>query len=355
MTPPLIGVLGASGAVGRIAADRIAQAGLHRVRLGGRDRDRVEAVAASLPAGVEVQRVDLDDPGELAAFCAGCRVVVNCAGPSYRVLDMVARASWVAGADHVDVGGELAARDALTDEPGERVAVFSAGVMPGLSGLLPRLLTGRPLRRLDSFVGGAAPFTPLSAVDALLTRGDRFGLAMAAWANGAVVPNALTPLRGVTLPGFPVPMHAWPFLTTEAQSLTADEVRAYNVFLSAEIPEALARAWAEVPVGAGADALAPYASAVVAASERDTAEHGPFYVMLFAARPAPAAPPGPSRVLLSTTDSYALSGVVMALATQAVLAGTIVPGAHLAAEVLDPTVTADALRADPLVEALTVR
>jgi hypothetical protein len=350
----VIGLLGASGQVGRTAAERLAASGRAALRLGGRDRERAAGVAAHLPGDAEAVQVDLHDPAGLAAFCAGCRVVVNCAGPSYHVLDTVARAAWAAGADYVDVGGELAARDALGDGPGDRVAVFSAGVMPGLSGLLPRLLTGRPLRRLDSYVGGAAPFTPLSAVDALLTRGERFGVAMAVMRDGAVVPHALGPLHGVGLPGFPAPMHAWPFLTTEAQALPAAEVRAYNVFLSSRIPEALARAWAEVPAGAGADALAPHAPAVVTASEHDAAERGPFYVMLFAARPVPGVPPGPNRVLLTATDSYALSGAVMALATSAVLAGGVAPGSHLAAEVLDPEMAAGALRADPLVDTLTV-
>jgi hypothetical protein len=59
-------------------------------------------------------QVDLNDPAQLAAFCDGCRIVVNCAGPTYRILDTVARAAFAAGADYVDIGGELVAKDALT-------------------------------------------------------------------------------------------------------------------------------------------------------------------------------------------------------------------------------------------------
>jgi hypothetical protein len=245
-------------------------------------------------------RVDLNDPDRLAAFCDGCRIVVNCAGPTYQVLDTVARAAFATGADYVDVGGELAAKDALTghDVPEDRRAVFSAGVMPGLSGLLPRLLAkGRPLRRLDVYVGGAAVFTPLSAVDALLTRGPRFGTPMAAWRAGRVAPNTLAPLHDVRLPGFPVPVHAWPYLTTEAQTLAmgtgADEVRSYNVFVTDRLPEALAASWAQLPdtdpVTLDPATLAPHADAVVRASWQDNADFGAFYVMLFTARPHPGA------------------------------------------------------------------
>ncbi|AQZ63380.1 Putative reductoisomerase in siderophore biosynthesis gene cluster [[Actinomadura] parvosata subsp. kistnae] len=356
----MIGILGATGAVGRTAARRIAAYGLGPLRIGGRNLTKAADLASTLPAPAHAVRVDLNDPAGLAAFCAGCRIVVSCAGPTYQVLDTVARAAFAAGADYVDIGGELAAKDALTGDGvvGDRTAVFSAGVMPGLSGLLPRLLAkGRPPRRLDVYVGGAAVFTPLSAVDALLTRGPRFGEPMAAWRDGRVAPGTLAPLHQVRLPGFPVPVHAWPYLTTEAQTLATDtgagEVRSYNVFVSNRLPEALAAAWAEAP-DARPETLAPYAETVVRASLRDNADFGAFYVMLFTARPRPGAPPGPTRVLLTAVDSYALSGVVMALATRAVLSGAVPPGVHLAAEVLDPDATAAALREDALVTGLTI-
>jgi saccharopine dehydrogenase-like NADP-dependent oxidoreductase len=146
----MIGLLGGTGAVGRTAAERIAAWRLGPLRIGARDLDRTRALAAELPGPAEAVSVDLGDPDTLAAFCAGCRIVVNCAGPSYHVLDTVARAALAAGADYVDIGGELAATDALGQAPPGRTAIFSAGVMPGLSGLLPRLLAdGRPLRRHD--------------------------------------------------------------------------------------------------------------------------------------------------------------------------------------------------------------
>ncbi|MGP3918485.1 saccharopine dehydrogenase NADP-binding domain-containing protein [Nonomuraea sp. 10N515B] len=356
----MIGLLGGTGAVGRTAAQRIAAYGLGPLRVGGRNLTGAADLAGSLTAPAHAVRVDLNDPAELAAFCDGCRIVVNCAGPTYQILDTVARAAFAAGADYVDIGGELAAKDALTsrDVATGRTAMFSAGVMPGLSGLLPRLLAkGRPLRRLDVYVGGAAVFTPLSAVDALLTRGPKFGVPMAAWRDGRVAPNTLSPLHQVRLPGFPVPVHAWPYLTTEAQTLAADtgadEVRSYNVFVSNRLPEALAAVWADADDTRPAT-FAPHAETVVRASQQDNADFGAFYVMLFTARPHPGAPPGPARVLLKAVDSYAVSGVVMALATRAVLAGSVPPGVHLAAEALDPDATVAALRDDPLVDELIV-
>ncbi len=346
----MIGVLGGSGTVGRVVVDRLAAAG-HPVRVGGRDLARAKAV----PGVSEAVAVDLDDADALAAFSAGCSVVVNCAGPSYQVLDVVARAALRAGAGYVDAAGDAVALDALTtDAPRELQrlpAVFSAGLMPGLSGLLPRLLAqAGPIGRLDVYVGGSVEISRLSAVDALLTRGPRFGHALAAWRDGRVVEHALAPLRSVTLPGFRGRVHAWPFLSTEMAALAAAldvaELRNYTVYATENLPAVLATAWADDgPLDAHVDA-------VVEAARRDVQECGRHYALLAHARPPAGSGGGSRRVLLRTPDSYELSGVVAALAAVEIVAGVVPAGAHHAADVLDPRRTAAALAEDDLVTAL---
>ncbi|GAA2400704.1 saccharopine dehydrogenase NADP-binding domain-containing protein [Actinomadura vinacea] len=349
-----IGVLGGSGAVGRIVVDRLTAWELGKLRVGGRDLERVAKVCAQAPkAHTEPMRVDLNDRDELRGFCADCDVVVNCAGPSYQVLDRVARAALAAGAHYVDAAGDLVAIDALGDAPptglADRAAVFSAGLMPGLSGLLPRLLAvDGPPARLDIYVGGAAAIGPLSAVDALLTRGPRFGTALAAWRNGGIAPNALRPLRSVALPGFRGRVHAWPFLSAEASRLAAElgveELRNYTVYVTEAIPRALAAAWADEDAP-----LERHVPAVAAAAEADLAATGPYYTMLFQAVHHDPAPGRPRRLELHTPDSYALSGVVAALTARDLLDERIPPGVHLAAEVLSPRETLTLLADDPLV------
>ncbi|TDC24420.1 hypothetical protein E1265_09720 [Streptomyces sp. 8K308] len=51
-------------------------------------------------------------------------------------------------------------------------------------------------------------------------------------------------------------------------------------------------------------------------------------------------------------DPYHVSGLTAALAANAVLADRTPPGAHFAADVLDPGPVAEALRGDPLVHSL---
>lgn len=358
---PVIGLIGGSGTVGRTAALRMSAAGLGSLRIGGRNLDTATAVAEECVGSAEPVRLNLADEADLEEFCSGCSVVVNCAGPSYLVLDSVARTAFSVGADYVDIGGELPAADALraADISPERTAVFSAGAMPGLSGLLPRLITaGQPLRRLETYIGGVARFTPLSAADGLLTRGDRFGEAMASMQDATIASNSVSPLRDVQLPGFPRPVQAWPYLTTEAQSLGripgVAEVRAYNVFASDRLTRVMTHAWAQLSASPDHDELAPFIPSIVDATVADEDEFGSFYVMLFTGRPARGHDRGVTRVVLRAEDSYGLSGSVVALATERILRGEFSPGVHLAAEVLDPIYAVQWLRADPLVHELVV-
>lgn len=352
-----IGLLGGTGQVGAAAARRIAGAGLGAaVRVGGRDLGRAAAIAAALPGPASAVRVDLTDDADLAAFCHGCRVVVNCAGPSYRVLDRVARAAAAAGADYVDAAGDVPVGQLLAADPPPGMhgwrAVLSAGVSPGLTGLLPRLLTADgPLRSLDVFAGGPARSTSVAAVDTLLTRGPEFGLPGAEWRAGQIHEGALMGLDAVTLPGFPEPVMARPFLSAEAERLArsadVDRIRAYTVFAGGRIPDLLASAWAT------GRPVEDYAAALAALADEEVTEHGQWFTLLAAARRPPRST-GPVRVLLTTPDPSALSGAVVALSVRAVLAGRVSPGVRHAADVLDPDACLTALRVDPAISLLQI-
>ncbi|MCQ8193852.1 saccharopine dehydrogenase NADP-binding domain-containing protein [Streptomyces rugosispiralis] len=349
-----IGVLGGYGAVGSAAVRRLRQAGTGPLLIAGRDPARAAAFARSLsPAGppVEALAVDLDDPASLDRFAARCRLVVNCAGPSYRVLDTVARAALHRGADYVDAAGDDPAairlharcdrRDWLT---AGRTAVLSAGALPGLSGLLPRALamdTDRPVR-LDAYLGGVAALTPAAAGDVLLSHGPEHGVPGAAWREGGVRPRTLEPRRGLSLAAFPQPVNAFPFLSTEAgrlaRALNIGEIRWYTVFGGDRLPEELAMAWA---LGDADPA------ALVTAAAEDIRRHGSWYGQEFHLWTGTPDGPPAHTLTLRADDSYDLSGLMTAATTRALLTGGIPPGVHFAADVLDPRETTAALSTDP--------
>ncbi|MFE0073450.1 saccharopine dehydrogenase [Nonomuraea sp. NPDC059023] len=304
----MIGVLGASGAVGRTVAALLDD---HEVRRGSRSGG-----------------TDAFDPDALAAFCAGCRVVVNCAGPSHRLGDRVARAAFAAGADYVDAAGDDPLHDLLTRSgTAGRTAFVSAGMLPGLSGLLPRLLAEPgTAARLDVFTGGRDRLTPAAAEDVLLSGG--YGEALAAWRGGVRVSRALSPAEQVELPYFPERVNLHPYLTTEAERvarrLGVGESRWYTV-TSRERVLALAQ-------GSAAD--------LERAAALELAGRTPYYVMLFQGSDAQG---GIRTLALRTTDTSALTAAVAAHAARTVLAGGPGPGTHYAADVLDPAAVLSAI------------
>ncbi|NEA15135.1 NAD(P)H-binding protein, partial [Streptomyces halstedii] len=94
----MIGVLGASGAVGRAAVRELRALGHTGLRLGGRTPSALHAVAGEDPTGQdETVRADATAPDGLRAFTEGCAVVLNCVGPTYLLRATVASAALAAG------------------------------------------------------------------------------------------------------------------------------------------------------------------------------------------------------------------------------------------------------------------
>lgn len=105
-------LFGATGFVGRLIARHLAREAPDgvRVALAGRDRGRLEAVRAELPApasGWPLQIVDAADAASLEAMARSTRVVLTTVGPYLRSGFGVARACADAGTGYADLAGEV--------------------------------------------------------------------------------------------------------------------------------------------------------------------------------------------------------------------------------------------------------
>ncbi|SCL15347.1 Saccharopine dehydrogenase NADP binding domain-containing protein [Micromonospora inyonensis] len=349
-----IGILGGYGAVGSAVARRLHQSTAASLLIAGRDLGRAEELVRSLDTGsalAEPVAVDLADPAALDRFAARCGLLVNCAGPSYRVLDTVARAALHNGTDYVDAAGDDPTFLRLSSGGGAhewlaagRIALLSAGALPGLSGLLPRHLANiaGQATRLDAYLGGVAPLTPAAAGDVLLSRGPEHGTPGASWRDGTVRERSLVPRRGLSLAAFPRPVDAFPFLSTEAvrlvRALRLSQVNWYTAFGGDRLPEQLALSWALRDTNT---------SDLVSAAAEDVRRHGTWYGQEFHLWNGDDAEAPAAVLSLTCDDSYELSGFLAAAATNAVLAGEIPEGVHFAANVLKPTKIFQALSVDP--------
>ncbi|MFJ4439334.1 saccharopine dehydrogenase NADP-binding domain-containing protein [Streptomyces sp. NPDC088923] len=350
MTATTIGVLGASGAVGRAAVRALRDLGHTALRLGGRTEQPLRAVLAEeLHGQGHIRTTDLADPAALAAFARGCDLVLNCAGPSYRFGATAARAALGAGAHCVDVAGDDPAAENLHDEPPPQLAghtvVLSAGTLPGLSSLLPRLAA----RRLDTadsltvYCGGLEPCSPTVAADLLLSltsggpEGGAYGEALAAVRGGRRAARVLRAARDALVPGFPGRVALVPFLGEETVRLAAA--------LGLERAD-----WWNVHPGPRVHALLTSLPAALAAGEEprlleerlsraagvDLAGRSPYYAMEFRLSGRAGGRPAERWLRLRTSSSYRLTGAMGALTADAVARGAVPAGTHFACEVLDP-------------------
>jgi short subunit dehydrogenase-like uncharacterized protein len=105
-------VFGATGFVGRLLAEHLAEVAPEGVRVGlaGRSQERLAAVRAGLPARAQqwpLLVADAADPASLAALAGSTRVVATTVGPYLRYGLPLVEACARTGTDYVDLTGEV--------------------------------------------------------------------------------------------------------------------------------------------------------------------------------------------------------------------------------------------------------
>jgi hypothetical protein len=350
--PPLVAVLGAGGAVGGSAARSIADFGLGRIRVGGRRPGVLDPVILRLGNRAEEVAVDAASPESLARFCAGSQVVVNCTGSRESSRCAAAEAALAAGAHYVDPGGDqdLLSQLAGLGAGGSRCAVLGAGVLPGLSVLIPRWLAAagqEPPFSLTAYMGTRDRMTLASAAEFLLSLNGTDGEAQAMWRAGARISHALEPLTGADLPFFTGEMVAYPYLSGEAERLArqlgADELRWYFVFEGDRVLTALSRLAERLRRGADLDILARELVQVV---DVEMFGRTPAQQLVFQLDGSVSGRPVTRVAVLRATSTYELTGTLTALTAAEVMKGSVPAGPGFAGEVLDPGVV-DALEGLP--------
>ncbi|MGR4972573.1 saccharopine dehydrogenase NADP-binding domain-containing protein [Pseudomonas sp. LARHCG127] len=350
----LIGVLGASGDVGLASARALLSLGVNELRLGGRDARNGARCLASLQqqwpdARLHWTAVDFNDAAALAGFAHGCDVMLNCAGPSWRLEDRAARAALQTDAHYVDAAGEVAL------EPSQwhnRCAVLGAGLQPGLTGLLPRWLAQQAfsgVQGLTSYFGLRDQFTAVAADDFLQGAVDGTSEPLAAWRNGRCS-RALRRSRDVLLPCFPGQVHLLPYLNREgeclAMDLRLDVGHWFNVITDGHVLKTLDLAHS-LP---RADAV----QRLCEASRLDLSGQAPFVTLLLQLDGVWDGQARTRSLVLSGTGNASLTGAMAAATVVSVANGEISTGCHYAAQVLPPAASLERLQRTSAIRALNL-
>jgi short subunit dehydrogenase-like uncharacterized protein len=126
-----IALYGATGYTGRLVAAELADAEAEFI-VAGRNREKLDALAAEVGGNTEVRQASLDDPAGLRALLADCAVVINCAGPFVLHGEPVLRAAVETSTHYLDTTGEQPFMKMAFERYGPGAAEAEVAVIPAM-------------------------------------------------------------------------------------------------------------------------------------------------------------------------------------------------------------------------------
>ncbi|MDF7631293.1 hypothetical protein PUG46_18725 [Erwiniaceae bacterium L1_55_4] len=324
---PVIALLGARGAVGEQVIAQLAPVG--HLRAGSRQ------LPVQRHPDVEYQRVDLFDERALRQFCQGAQLIINCAAPGHLIGDRVARAAAALDCDYLDPGGDepLFARLQNTQKASP-CAVLSAGMLPGLSGLLLRSAFSAfdRLYEAKGYALSCEPFSQGGAADFLASLDNGYGVTGVALRQGELqhCPGGAR----IQLPLARASAMAYPFMTSEWQRIGQAhphiDLTWYNLFSS----EALVH-WLSQRIKRDARAV----DDLVALSVRACVGQQPQHLVAVEASGERQGIFERRACVIECSSGAQLTAAVTTFTALNMVQGKIPPGLHFAADVLPATAT----------------
>jgi hypothetical protein len=308
-------LFGSTGAVGASCLDVLTRRGDVSLLLAGRDEARLRNIASDIQADIEIARLDVTDTSAVTAAVTQCDVVINCAGPSQRLSAAVAGAAIAAGVPYVDPGGDRALLDRLATAGAGVPVVLQAGVQPGLSGLLLRVLALHRPDRIDgvtAWCGGLQHLTPASVLEYLAGLRDAHSHPGAALRDGVIHRVSRDECKPAPRQYFPDSVMAHPYLDAEtvavAEHLGIGTLCWMNVFDGVHTTRAMQLlAVDDERQCNGADLRD-----VLTAAKLDLFGRRPYFTIVVSAYGSV----GSTTVAFTCPDSYRITGALAAFAAQ---------------------------------------
>ena len=126
-----IAVYGATGYTGRLVTAELAGAGADLV-IAGRNRRKLDTLAAETRGEVAVKEAALEDPSALRALLADCAAVVDCAGPFIHHGEPVLAAAVETRTHYLDTTGEQPYMELVFERYGPRAEEAGIAVIPAM-------------------------------------------------------------------------------------------------------------------------------------------------------------------------------------------------------------------------------
>lgn len=181
-----LAILGVTGYTGRLVLAEARRAGLE-VRLVGRRRETLEELAAP---GEDVRVADARNSVEVRHACEGCEVIASCAGPFLKIGSSPVLAAMSIGAHYIDTSGEQAwVRDLHERFETKQVVLpaFGFDYVPG--DFAARLAAEQVEGPLDEVVVGYSVTGTATSRGTRATIAAVMGQEQVAYAGGQLVPS----------------------------------------------------------------------------------------------------------------------------------------------------------------------
>lgn len=315
---------------------------------------------------VDFQQADPQQVNSLDTFIDGCQLILNCAGPSHLIGDKVAKVAANNKVIYVDVAGDeplYAQLDHADYQQQGQIAILSAGLQPGLTGLFPRWLAEQAfadVETLECYFGVRDKFTAVAAEDYLQAATEQASaLSGAAWQKGDIVSGALTRQTAVTLPFFTEEVTTLPMLNAENIRCAESLKLSYGAWYNAIAGKHILNTFNCIHGISRDEAIA----ALCRASELDLAGRQAYATMLVQMSGdlnSEAKDSQSQQVRTAVLQSARgggnalLSGAMAAITVKAALNGDIKAGVHYCAQALSPTTSINELEQIGALSVLTI-
>ncbi len=304
-----LAILGVTGYTGRLVLAEARRAGLG-VRLVGRRRDALEELAAP---GEDVRVADARDEGALREAFDGASVVASCAGPFLQIGLAPVRAAVAAGAHYLDTTGEQEFVRLVHDGIEADTAVlpaFGFDYVPG--DIAARLAAEQVAGPLDEIVVAYSVHGVATSRGTRRTVGHVMGQKQVAWENSRLVPSRFgATTRTVRFPFGEKTVVEWSGTEpiTVPRHTDVQNVRSYI-----RAPGAAAKAGA---LGRLASPLVRLAARFARQGPSEDSRAKSRFVVVAEA----SGQGGSGRAVLTGTDVYGLTALLIVRGAEALLAG----------------------------------
>lgn len=335
MTNKRVGVVGGYGQVGIEVVNYLLKKTDYSILIGGRNKKKAEFIVEKQSGRISFVMVDIFNQDSLDNFCKECDLVINCAGPSWRVVDRVAVAALNQGLHYVDTGGYQPLYKALSDKQEEIKSkdltfIAAAGLLPGISGVLANYLAQHCFDRVyhyEVYYAGQDRWSLNSAYDIISSMENSDGKGAMYYDNGEFKKAGFFSFsKKIDLPKPAGKKRMFLFFTPELQSIIkTNKIRtlyAYTVNTGKFVPKVMAyiKIFKKFK---NHDEKLRSAKLMVKAAALDLKHSAPYFIMKATMKGTENGKIKECSATLVVEDTYKLTGIATAYAALFILEGNI--------------------------------